>query len=257
MGLLVQLDPVGSLGHAPGGVAPALDPAGQLQGLLVRVEAGRVLEPEGGIDIIILAVDGFSAFGGDMDRRYLEVRGDGLVVQRVDVRRLGRVHGLFGLLGLPAVVELHRLAVGGPDPQVLEVAVGIEGDAFLQRSVRPLNTGIFPVDEPVRSLPDDRFRHVGEGVGPVLDDPLRRRDDDAGSVLEEDLREGGQGAGFHIGLSVPVSFDHFQEGRGRGRLGVRDNLVLPAGNREEQDSRQEKEPISQVTLHGAKIVFRT
>ena len=192
-----------------------------------------------------------------MDRRNPEVRGDGLVVERVDVRRLGRVHGFFGLLGLPAVVELHRLAVGGPDSQVFQVTVGIEGDAFLQGAVRPLDAGVFPVDEPVRSLPDDRFRHIGKGVRPVLDDPFRRRDDDARPVLEEDLREGGQGAGFRVGLSVPVGMDHFQEGRGRGRPGFRDDLVLPAGNREEQDSRQEKEPISRVALHGAKIVFRS
>ena len=248
---------VGLLGHTPGRVSPTPDLAGHLYGLLVGIETGRVFEPEGCFDIILLAVDGLSAIRDDMNHRDSEIGRDGFVVQRVDVRWFGRIHGILGFFGLPAVVEFHRLAVGGPDSQVFQVTVGIEGDAFLQRAVRPLDAGVFPVDKPVRSLPDDCFWHVGKGVHPVLDDPFRRRNDDTASVLEEDFRKGGQGAGLRVGLSVPVGLDHFQERRGRGWLAFRDNLFLPAGNREEEDSCQEKEAISQEKLHGAKIVFRT
>ena len=131
-GLLVQLDPPGLLGHAPGGVPAALDPAGHLQGLLVGIEAGRVLEAEGGLDIVLLAVDGLPAFRGDIDRRNPEVGRNDLVVQRIDVGWFGLLAGVDGFLRFPSVVELHRLAVGGPDSQVLQVAVGIEGNAFFQ-----------------------------------------------------------------------------------------------------------------------------
>ena len=259
-GLLVQFDPVGFLGHAPGGVSAALDAAGRLHDLFVGIEAGRVFEPESRLDIRLLAVDGLSAFGSDMDRGNLEVRGDDLVVQRIDVRglgRLGRILGIDGLFGFPAIVELHRLAVGGPDPEIFQVSVGIDGNTFLQRAVRPFNPGVLSVQGPGRAFPDDRFRGVGEGVGPVLDDPFRRRDDDAAAILEEYFREGGQGAGFHIGFSVPVSGDDFPE-RGRSRrLVFRDNPILLAGNRKEEDFRQEQEAMSQVALHGTKIVDRT
>ena len=77
------------------------------------------------------------------------------------------------------------------------------------------------------------------------------------SIVEKDLRESGQGAGFHIGFPVPVGGDNFPERRRGRRLAVGDNPVLLAGNRKEEDSRQEKEEMTQVALHGTKIVSRT